>query len=104
MTAYIAVAPIAAAFAERLPRRAMLVSLDLVRALVALALPFVTEVWQIYVLILFSSQPRRRSHRHFRQPFQTSCRMKTTIPAPCRYHVSPMILKVSPALCSPPRC
>jgi H+ antiporter protein len=51
MTAYIGVAPIAAAFAERLPRRAMLVSLDLVRAFVALALPFVTEVWQIYVLI-----------------------------------------------------
>ncbi len=51
MTAYIGVAPIAAAFAERLPRRVMLVSLDLVRALVALALPFVTEVWQIYVLI-----------------------------------------------------
>ena len=51
MTAYIGVAPIAAAFAERLPRRAMLVSLDLVRAVVALALPFVTEVWQIYVLI-----------------------------------------------------
>ena len=51
MTAYIGVAPIAAAFAERLPRRAMLVSLDLVRALVTLALPFVTEVWQIYVLI-----------------------------------------------------
>lgn len=51
MTAYIGVAPIAAAFAERLPRKAMLVSLDLVRALVALALPFVTEVWQVYVLI-----------------------------------------------------
>ncbi|MFI7799259.1 enterobactin exporter EntS [Pseudomonas sp. DD1] len=51
MTAYIGVAPIAAAFAERLPRRAMLVALDLVRALVALALPFVTEIWQIYVLI-----------------------------------------------------
>ncbi|MDP1465741.1 MFS transporter, partial [Klebsiella pneumoniae] len=31
--------------------RAMLVSLDLIRAVVALALPFVTEVWQIYVLI-----------------------------------------------------
>lgn len=51
MTAYIGVAPIAAAFAERLPRKTMLVSLDLVRALVALALPFVTEVWQVYVLI-----------------------------------------------------
>jgi len=51
MTAYIGVAPIAAAFAECLPRKAMLVSVDLVRALVALALPFVTEVWQVYVLI-----------------------------------------------------
>lgn len=51
MVAYIGVAPIAAAFAERLPRRAMLVSLDLVRAAVALLLPFVTEVRQVYVLI-----------------------------------------------------
>lgn len=51
MLAYVGVAPVAGAFAERLPRRAMLVSLDLVRAAVALALPFVTEVWQVYVLI-----------------------------------------------------
>lgn len=51
MLAYIGVAPVAAAFAERLPRRAMLVGLDLTRALVALALPFVTEVWQVYLLI-----------------------------------------------------
>ena len=48
MIAYVGVAPIAAAFAERLPRRTMLVALDLVRAVVALALPFVTEVWQVY--------------------------------------------------------
>jgi MFS family permease len=51
MIAYVGVAPIAAAFAERLPRRTMLVALDLIRALVALALPFVTEVWQVYGLI-----------------------------------------------------
>lgn len=51
MIAYVGIAPIAAAFAERLPRRTLLVSLDLVRALVAVFLPFVTEVWQIYVLI-----------------------------------------------------
>ncbi|MBB4106015.1 MFS transporter [Allorhizobium borbori] len=51
MTAYVAVAPMAGAFAEVLPRRAMLVSLDLVRAAVALCLPFVTEIWQVYVLI-----------------------------------------------------
>ncbi|RKE76954.1 MFS transporter [Rhizobium sp. AG855] len=51
MIAYVAVAPIAGAFAEILPRRAMLVSLDLVRAAVALCLPFVTEIWQVYVLI-----------------------------------------------------
>ncbi|HZX86269.1 MAG TPA: MFS transporter [Reyranella sp.] len=51
MVAYVGVAPVAAAFAERLPRRAMLVSLDLVRAAVAVLLPFVSEVWQVYVLI-----------------------------------------------------
>lgn len=51
MIAYVGVAPVAAGFAERLPRRAVLVSLDLIRAAVALLLPFVTEVWQVYVLI-----------------------------------------------------
>jgi MFS family permease len=51
MVAYVGIAPIAGAFADRVPRRAFLVTLDLVRAGVALALPFVTEVWQVYVLI-----------------------------------------------------
>ena len=51
MLAYIGVAPVAAALAERLPRRAVLVGLDLVRAAVALMLPFVTQIWEIYVLI-----------------------------------------------------
>ncbi len=51
MIAYVGVAPVAAAFAERLPRRAMLVCLDLVRAAIALMLPFVSEVWQVYILI-----------------------------------------------------
>jgi H+ antiporter protein len=51
MITYVGVAPVAAAFAERLPRRAMLVALDLVRAGVALFLPFVTEIWQVYCLI-----------------------------------------------------
>ena len=51
MIAYVAVAPIAGAVAARLPRRGMLISLDLVRAGLILALPFVDQVWQIYVLI-----------------------------------------------------
>jgi MFS family permease len=53
MVAYVALAPVAAAIAERLPRRAFLVSLDLIRAGVIAFLPFVTEVWQVYVLIFF---------------------------------------------------
>ncbi len=53
MIAYVVLAPIASAFADRVPRRAMLVTLDLIRAGVALALPFVTEIWQIYTLIFF---------------------------------------------------
>lgn len=51
MIAYVGVAPVAAAFAERLPRRTMLVGLDLIRAAVAVLLPFVTEIWQVYILI-----------------------------------------------------
>ncbi|NNU80131.1 MFS transporter [Halovulum dunhuangense] len=51
MVAYVTLAPIATALAERVPRRAMLIALDLIRAAVALALPFVTEVWQVYALI-----------------------------------------------------
>ncbi|MCR4267189.1 MFS transporter [Nitratireductor sp. ZSWI3] len=51
MVAYVGVAPIASAFAERVRRRVMLVALDLVRAGVAVFLPFVTEVWQVYCLI-----------------------------------------------------
>lgn len=51
MITYVTVAPLAGAYADRVPRRLLLVSLDAVRALVVLALPFVDQVWQIYVLI-----------------------------------------------------
>ncbi|WP_086825434.1 MFS transporter [Allokutzneria sp. NRRL B-24872] len=52
MVAYVFFAPLATALAERLPRRGFLVAMDVVRAAVALALPFVTEVWQVYALIV----------------------------------------------------
>lgn len=51
MVAYIGVAPFASALAARLPRKILLVSLDIVRAGVAVSLPFVGEAWQIYALM-----------------------------------------------------
>ena len=51
MVAYIAVAPFASALAARLPRKTLLVSLDVVRAVVAASLPFVGEAWQVYALM-----------------------------------------------------
>lgn len=51
MVAYVLIAPAAAALAEQISRRRVLVFLDMIRAAVALCLPFVTEVWQIYTLI-----------------------------------------------------
>jgi MFS family permease len=51
MVAYVTLAPVAAAIAERLPRRAFLVALDVIRAGVIACLPFVDQVWQVYVLI-----------------------------------------------------
>lgn len=51
MVAYVIVAPIAGAYAGRLPRRQFLVALNAVRGVIVLALPFVDQIWQIYVLI-----------------------------------------------------
>ena len=47
MVAYVCVAPIVGAFANRLPRRAFLVTMDAVRAAIVMLLPFVDQVWQI---------------------------------------------------------
>lgn len=51
MIAYVGLAPLASAIAERMPRKAVLIGADLLRASVALFLPFIDAVWQIYVLI-----------------------------------------------------
>ena len=51
MIAYVGVAPVANAFTDRLPRRAFLIAMDVVRAGIALLLPFVDQVLQVYVLI-----------------------------------------------------
>jgi len=51
MIAYVGIAPVAGSLAGYVPRPPFLVAMDLVRASVAVALPFVTEVWQVYVLI-----------------------------------------------------
>ncbi len=51
MTVYVLLSPVAAAVIPRKHRKEVLIGLDLVRAAVALALPFVTEIWQVYLLI-----------------------------------------------------
>jgi predicted MFS family arabinose efflux permease len=51
MIAYVGLAPVANAFAEKLPLKAILIGADLIRACVTIFLPFIDSVWQIYVLI-----------------------------------------------------
>ncbi|KIQ66291.1 major facilitator transporter [Kitasatospora griseola] len=51
MVMYVVIAPLAAAYIDRLPRRALLVALDVIRGSVVLLLPLVSEIWQVYVLI-----------------------------------------------------
>ena len=51
MIAYVGIAPVVGAFAHRLSRRPLLIGLDLARAGLILLFPFITEVWQIYVLV-----------------------------------------------------
>ncbi len=51
MTVYILLAPLAGAVVPPVKRKIVLIALDVVRACVVLMLPFVTEIWQIYLLI-----------------------------------------------------
>jgi MFS family permease len=51
MLAYVLAAPILTVLTERLPRKQLLIGLDLIRAASLLLLPFVTQVWQIYALV-----------------------------------------------------
>ena len=51
MVAYVGIVPIVGTYAHRLPRKSMLVTLDLARAALVACIPFVSEVWQIYPLI-----------------------------------------------------
>ena len=53
MLAYVVVSPIAGAIAHKFNRKLYLIILDIIRALSALALFFVTDIWQIYIIILF---------------------------------------------------
>jgi MFS family permease len=52
MVVYVFGAPVITALAGRLPRRRLLVALDLLRAASVVAMLFVTEVWHVYVLIV----------------------------------------------------
>ncbi|NNE85746.1 MAG: MFS transporter [Alphaproteobacteria bacterium] len=51
MVAYVGIAPIVGGLAHKLPRRQFLIALDVARAVLVTFLPFVTEIWQIYLLI-----------------------------------------------------
>ena len=51
MVAYVFVAPVIGAFADKFSRRKLLINLDLGRAILILFLPFVNEIWQIYLII-----------------------------------------------------
>ncbi|WP_165067691.1 MFS transporter [Marisediminicola senii] len=51
MLAYVGFAPVINAVVARLPKKPVLIAADLVRAAMALCLPFITETWQIYLVV-----------------------------------------------------
>ena len=51
MVAYVGIAPIISGYSHRLPRKALLIAMDLGRAAAIGCMPFVTDIWQIYVII-----------------------------------------------------
>ncbi|MCY3810695.1 MAG: MFS transporter [Gammaproteobacteria bacterium] len=55
MVAYVVFAPIAGGLSHRFRRKGFLVAMDLVRAVLVLAMPFATEAWHLYLLIFLLS-------------------------------------------------
>ncbi|MBF0383968.1 MAG: MFS transporter [Magnetococcales bacterium] len=51
MVAYVLIAPAVGGMAHLLPRKSLMITMDVVRAVLVLLLPFVDAVWQIYTLI-----------------------------------------------------
>jgi len=51
MIAYVFFAPIIGGIIHRLSRKSFMISMDLLRALIVLLMPFVSEIWHIYLLI-----------------------------------------------------
>lgn len=51
MIAYVVLAPLAGSLAHKLPRRQWLIGLDLIRAPLVLYLPFLSELWEIYLFL-----------------------------------------------------
>ena len=99
MIAYVGVAPIAAAVADQIPRRRMLVVLDLVRATVALLLPFVTEIWQVYACIFLFRRRRQPLPPPFKQQFPTFCQTRRSTHERFRSPGWPMTWRVWLARC-----
>ncbi len=51
MLAYVVFAPIVGGLAHRFSRKPFLIIMDIIRAAVVLSMPFVTEIWHIFLLI-----------------------------------------------------
>lgn len=51
MVAYVVFAPIVGGLAHHFKRKPFLIAMDIIRAGIILAIPFITQVWEIYLLI-----------------------------------------------------
>lgn len=79
MVAYVGVAPLVAALVDRLPKKAVLITADAVRFAVALGLPFVSEIWQIYLMVFVLQS----ASATFTPAFQSL--IPTVLPDPAEY-------------------
>jgi hypothetical protein len=76
IVAFVLISPVVGAYAHLLPRRQLLVGLDLARAATVLVLPFVDAVCRSTCSFSSSMPARQASRRSSRRPFPMSCRMR----------------------------
>ena len=57
VTAFVVLSPIAGAIADRVDRKRLMVVTHLARMVIVCLLPFVTQIWQIYAIVLSLNRP-----------------------------------------------
>ena len=80
MVAYVGIAPIVSAIAERRPPKSYLSLLEITRVMLVLVLLFGRQIWQVYLMIFAFEAFSAALNQHFKRSILIFWRVKQSMP------------------------